>query len=83
MHKLARFLPFLRWFPLSGEAIKADFMAGITVVAVPIFASTGRLTHTLAAVGLSSHLTAATTVDLVTVMQREAAAIAGLLLDRA
>ena len=67
-----------------GWSIDRDnFMAGITVVAVPIFASTGRLTHTLAAVGLSSHLTAATTVDLVTVMQREAAAIAGLLLDRA
>jgi SulP family sulfate permease len=36
MHKLARFLPFLRWFPLSGEAIKADFMAGITVALVLI-----------------------------------------------
>jgi len=36
MQKLARFLPFLRWFPMGGEAIKADFMAGITVALVLI-----------------------------------------------
>lgn len=36
MHKFARFLPFLRWFPMSGDAIKADFMAGITVALVLI-----------------------------------------------
>lgn len=67
-----------------GWSIDRDnFMAGITVVAVPIFAPTGRLTYTLAAVGLSSHLTSATTVELVTVMQREAATISGMLLDKA
>ena len=66
-----------------GWSIDRDnFMSGITVVAVPIFAPTGRLTHTLAAVGLSSHLTTATTAELVTVMQREAATISGMLLDR-
>jgi SulP family sulfate permease len=36
MHKFARFLPFLRWFPLSGDNVKADFMAGITVALVLI-----------------------------------------------
>ena len=36
MNRLARFLPFLRWFPLSGDSIKADFMAGITVALVLI-----------------------------------------------
>ncbi|MDP2832343.1 MAG: SulP family inorganic anion transporter [Pseudomonadota bacterium] len=33
---LTRFLPFLRWFPMTGGTIKADFMAGITVALVLI-----------------------------------------------
>ncbi len=33
---LNKFLPFLRWFPLKGDAVKADFMAGITVALVLI-----------------------------------------------
>ncbi len=33
---LTRFLPFLRWFPMSGGTVKADFMAGITVALVLI-----------------------------------------------
>jgi len=33
---LNKFLPFLRWFPLKGDAIKADFLAGITVALVLI-----------------------------------------------
>lgn len=36
MQTLARFLPFLRWFPMSGDGVKADFMAGITVALVLI-----------------------------------------------
>lgn len=36
MHQLTRFLPFLRWFPLRGENIKADLIAGITVALVLI-----------------------------------------------
>jgi SulP family sulfate permease len=36
MNKLTRFLPFLRWFPMGGDTIKADFMAGITVALVLI-----------------------------------------------
>ena len=36
MNNLARFLPFLRWFPLKGGTFKADFMAGITVALVLI-----------------------------------------------
>jgi SulP family sulfate permease len=33
---LTKFLPFLRWFPLNGDVLKADFMAGITVALVLI-----------------------------------------------
>jgi SulP family sulfate permease len=33
---LTKFLPFLRWFPLRGDLLKADFMAGITVALVLI-----------------------------------------------
>jgi SulP family sulfate permease len=30
----ARFLPFLRWFPLRASNVKADFLAGITIALV-------------------------------------------------
>ena len=33
---LAKLLPFLRWFPVRGDALRADFMAGITVALVLI-----------------------------------------------
>jgi SulP family sulfate permease len=36
MNSLARFLPFLRWFPLKEGVLKADFVAGITVALVLI-----------------------------------------------
>jgi SulP family sulfate permease len=36
MFKFIRFLPFLSWFPLYGNTIKADFLAGITVALVLI-----------------------------------------------
>jgi sulfate permease, SulP family len=31
---LQRFLPFLRWFPYSGNVFRADFLAGLTVALV-------------------------------------------------
>ena len=65
------------------SADRDNFMSGITVVAVPIFAPSGRLTHTLVAAGLSSQLNAAATKQLALAMQREAAVISDLLLDRA
>jgi SulP family sulfate permease len=34
--QLTRFLPFLRWFPLRGDTVKTDFLAGITVALVLI-----------------------------------------------
>jgi len=34
--QLKRFLPFLNWLPLRGDAVKADFIAGITVALVLI-----------------------------------------------
>ncbi len=33
---LTKFLPFLRWFPMRGDTLKADFIAGITVALVLI-----------------------------------------------
>jgi len=36
MNNLARFLPFLRWFPLKAATVKPDFLAGITVALVLI-----------------------------------------------
>lgn len=34
--KLSRFLPFLRWFPLSGGDVKVNLLAGLTVALVLI-----------------------------------------------
>ncbi|MCK5876468.1 MAG: SulP family inorganic anion transporter [Candidatus Marithrix sp.] len=36
MQKLQRFLPFLRWFPMTGNTVRADLIAGITVALVLI-----------------------------------------------
>lgn len=36
MQALFRFLPFLKWFPLSADTVKADLLAGITVALVLI-----------------------------------------------
>ena len=36
MISLARFLPFLRWFPMRADTVKADLVAGITVALVLI-----------------------------------------------
>lgn len=55
-----------------------NFMAGITVVAVPVFAPGGRLVHTLVVVGLSSQMGAAVVQQLAQVMQREAADLSRL-----
>lgn len=33
---LTKFLPFLRWFPMKGDVLKADFLAGLTVALVLI-----------------------------------------------
>ncbi len=36
MNDLARFIPFLRWFPLRAETVRSDLIAGITVALVLI-----------------------------------------------
>ena len=36
MNKFARFLPFLRWFPINKANLKFDFIAGVTVALVLI-----------------------------------------------
>lgn len=33
---LSRFLPFLRWFPLKGDALRGDLVAGVTVALILI-----------------------------------------------
>lgn len=62
---------------------RGHFMAGITVVAVPLLRPDGRLTHTLAAAGLSSQLTAGMVNDLVAHLRNEAAQLNELLLLKA
>ncbi|MDM8559672.1 sulfate permease [Candidatus Parabeggiatoa sp. HSG14] len=36
MQKLQHFFPFLRWFPMGGDTVRADLIAGITVALVLI-----------------------------------------------
>ncbi|MCK5696576.1 MAG: sulfate permease [Gammaproteobacteria bacterium] len=36
MNSIRRFFPFLRWFPMDGQTIRADIIAGITVALVLI-----------------------------------------------
>jgi SulP family sulfate permease len=36
MNQFARFMPFLRWFPLRRERVRADLIAGVTVALVLI-----------------------------------------------
>ncbi|MNV96589.1 Bacterial transcriptional regulator [compost metagenome] len=63
-----------------GWALDRDhFMAGITVVAVPVFSSGGRLVNTLVAVGLTSQLAAPLVQQMAQGMQREAAELSALL----
>ena len=65
---------------LKGWAVDRDhFVAGLTVVAVPVLDGAGRLTHTLVAAGLSSQLPAAAATELALTMKQEALAIAELL----
>ena len=56
-----------------------NFVSGLTGIAVPVFGSDGRLTHTLVAMGLSSQMGDAEVADLAARMQREAEAISGQL----
>lgn len=63
-----------------GWALDRDhFMAGITVVAVPVFSSGGRLVNTLVAVGLTSQLGAPLVQQMAQGMQREAGELSALL----
>lgn len=65
---------------LRGWALDRDnFMAGITVVSVPVLSSSGRLIYTLVAVGLTSQLGVARVEKMAQAMQREAAELAVLL----
>lgn len=68
---------------VRGWSLDRDhFMAGLTVVAVPVFASPGRLTHTLVAVGLTSQLTPEVVGELAGTMKHEAQAVAAQMLGR-
>lgn len=64
----------------KGWSVDRDnFIAGITVVAVPIFGANSKLTNTLVAVGLSDQLKGALTVEIAVAMQQEALGLSELL----
>ena len=66
----------------QGFSVDRDnFMAGLTVVAVPVFTASGRLAYTVVVVGLSSQLTTVATDLLAQEMMREAREISGLLVE--
>lgn len=48
-----------------------NFIAGVTVVAVPVFGASGNLTHTLVAMGLTDQLKGPATAELAAAIQRE------------
>ncbi|MBF5004982.1 IclR family transcriptional regulator [Diaphorobacter caeni] len=63
-----------------GWSVDRDhFISGVTVVAVPVMSQAGRMTHTLAAVGLSSHLDGSAVNALAARMLQEARQLAGAL----
>ena len=64
-----------------GWSVDRDhFINGMTAVAVPVIGPSGRMTHTLAAVGLSSHLDLTAVNALAAKMLQEARQLAGSLL---
>ena len=66
----------------QGFSVDRDnFMAGLTVVAVPVSTAGGRLAYTVVVVGLSSQLTTVATDLLAQEMMREAREISGLLVE--
>lgn len=68
---------------VQGWSVDRDhFIGGLTVVAVPIFDATRRLTYTLVAAGLSSQLSPATTVKVAQAMQYEAKSVSDLMWAR-
>ncbi|MPM40837.1 hypothetical protein SDC9_87485 [bioreactor metagenome] len=64
---------------LGWSVDRDNFMAGVTVVAVPVMSQSGRMTHTLAAVGLSSHLELSAVNALAAKMLQEARQLSGAL----
>ena len=66
----------------QGFSVDRDnFIVGLTVVAVPLFALSGRLTYTVVVVGLSSQLTTVATDLLAQEMMREAREVSGLVVE--
>lgn len=69
---------------VQGWSVDRDnFMAGLTVVAVPIFAASGRLAYTLVTVGVSSLFTPIATAQVVKEMLREAQEVSRVLVEGA
>lgn len=56
-----------------------NFMGGLTVVAVPLFSSSGRLVYTMVSAGLSSQLTSSVVNELAATMKGDAEAVASQL----
>lgn len=67
----------------KGWSVDRDnFIAGITVVAVPVFGASNKLSYTLVAVGLSDQLKGSTTTELAAAMQQEVDELSELLQKR-
>lgn len=57
----------------SGYSVDRDtYISGVTLVAVPLLGTGGKITHTLVAAGLSDHLTATRVRELVADLREEA-----------
>ncbi|HVH17919.1 MAG TPA: IclR family transcriptional regulator C-terminal domain-containing protein [Myxococcota bacterium] len=58
---------------------RGDYIAGVTVVAVPVLNAAGKIAQSIASVGISSQLDRATSVALAHDMQEAARAVAAQL----
>jgi DNA-binding IclR family transcriptional regulator len=58
---------------------RGNYIAGVTIVAVPVLNSRGTISHTIAAVGLGSQLDRASSLSLARDMRAAAQEISGLL----
>ncbi|XAH22943.1 IclR family transcriptional regulator [Xylophilus sp. GW821-FHT01B05] len=58
---------------------RGNYMAGVTVIAVPLLDAAQRVSHTLVATGLSDNLAGSASTELAKAMKKEADGLSGLL----
>ena len=59
---------------------RGHYITGVTVVAVPVFDTAGRVAHTLVAAGVAEQLDADRSVDMASAMRREAGELSSMLI---